>query len=125
MSVACIGSPQAPQSLMSPRCFLTAPPHSVPVWIGTHDGNAGIITGPGSQKARNLRRDPRVAISLTRPDNPFAPVVLRGRVVEWIDGDGGWRIVNEIAQKCIHSSYPRKQVRVVGVIKIEHHKTGM
>ena len=42
-------------------------PHSVPVWIGTHDGHVVVITGPGSQKARNLRRDPRVAISLTPP----------------------------------------------------------
>ena len=55
-------------------------PHSVPVWIGTHEGSAVIITGPGSQKARNLRRDPRIAISLTPPDNPFVPVVLRGRI---------------------------------------------
>jgi PPOX class probable F420-dependent enzyme len=100
-------------------------PHSVPVWIGTHEGSAVIMTGPGSQKARNLRRDPRVAISLTPPDNPFAPVVLRGRIVEWVEGDDGWRIVDEIAQKYIHSPYPREQVRVVGVLAIDHHKMGM
>jgi len=49
-------------------------PHSVPVWIGTHGEHVVFMTGPGSQKARNLRRDPRVSISLTQPDNPFVPV---------------------------------------------------
>lgn len=100
-------------------------PHSVPVWIGTHDGRVVFMTGPGSQKARNLRRDPRVAISLTSPDDPFAPVVLRGRLVGWLEGEDGRPIVDEIAQKYIHTAYPREQVRVVGVIEIDHHKTGM
>ena len=99
-------------------------PHSVPLWIGTHEGRPVILTGPDSQKARNLRRDPRIAISLTPPDNPYTPVVLSGRIVEWITGDDGWRIVDEIAQKYIHSPYPREQVRVVGVIEIDHHKMG-
>ncbi|MFC6704592.1 pyridoxamine 5'-phosphate oxidase family protein [Flexivirga alba] len=66
-------------------------PHSVPVWIGTVGDRVAIMTGPDSRKARNLRRDPRVAISLTPPDEPFSPVILRGRVVEWLDGEQGGR----------------------------------
>ena len=100
-------------------------PHSVPVWIGTHNGRVVIMTGPGSQKARNLRRDPRLAISLTSPGNPLVPVVLRGRLVVWLDGDEGRRVVDEIAQKYIHAAYPREQVRVVGVIEIDQHTVGM
>ena len=38
------------------------------------------LTGPDSRKARNLRRDPRVALSLTEDGNPYSPVVVRGRV---------------------------------------------
>jgi hypothetical protein len=33
-------------------------PHSVPVWIGTDGDHVAVLTGPGSRKARNLRRDP-------------------------------------------------------------------
>ncbi len=99
-------------------------PHSVPVWIGTHQGHVVIMTGPGSQKARNLRRDPRIAISLATPDNPYAPVALRGSVVEWLDGEEGWTVVDQIAQKYIHASYGREQDRVVGVIEIDHHTMG-
>ncbi|MFL6106175.1 MAG: PPOX class F420-dependent oxidoreductase [Marmoricola sp.] len=100
-------------------------PHSVPVWIGTHEGKVVIMTGPESQKARNLRHDPRVALSLTPPDRPFEPVVLRGRVVTWLDGTEGWRVVDAMAQKYIGGPYGRDQERVVGVIEIEHQKRGM
>src|SRR3979490_1504891 len=72
-------------------------PHSVPVWIGTHGDHVAILTGPGTRKAGNLRRDPRVALSLTPTDNPFQPVIVRGRVVEWIEGDAAWQIIDRIS----------------------------
>jgi PPOX class probable F420-dependent enzyme len=100
-------------------------PHSVPVWVGTHEGCVVIMTGPDSQKARNLQRDPRVAISLTPADNPFAPVVLRGRVVTWLTGDEGWTVVDAIAEKYIHAPYGRDQERVVGMIAVDHYRMGM
>ena len=100
-------------------------PHSVPVWIGTHEKYVVIMTGPESQKARNLRRDPRVAISLTPPENPFQPVILRGEVVEWLDGEQGWAVVDQIAHKYLGTPYGRDQERVVGLIEIDHQATGM
>lgn len=100
-------------------------PHSVPVWIGTHGEHVVIMTGPGSQKARNLRRDPRTAISLTPPDNPFEPVALRGRVVKWLDGTEGWAVVDAIAHKYIGSPYSREQERIVAVIELDRYRVGM
>jgi PPOX class probable F420-dependent enzyme len=95
-------------------------PHSVPVWSGTHGDHVVIMTGPGSRKARNLRRDPRVALSLTEPDNPFRPVILRGRVVEWVTGDAGWEIVDRIAAKYLGGPYSRDEERVVALIEPDH-----
>lgn len=100
-------------------------PHSVPVWIGTHEGHVVIMTGPGSRKARNLRRDPRIAISLTPPDDQFQPVTIRGEVVEWLDGDQGWEIIDQIAHKYLGAPYGRDQVRVVGVIEVDHQDMGV
>ena len=100
-------------------------PHSVPVWVGTHEDHVVILTGPGSQKARNLRRDPRVAISLTPTDNPFSPVVLRGRVIRWLSGEEGWKVIDAIAEKYIHAPYDRRQDRVVAVIEVDHYRIGM
>lgn len=94
-------------------------PHSIPVWIDTHDDRIAILTGPASRKARNIRRDPRVAISLTRNDNPYDPVIIRGRVVEWVDGDAGWEIIDRIAMKYIGSAYSRDEERIVLLIEPE------
>ncbi len=100
-------------------------PHAVPVWIGTHGEQVVVFTGPDSRKARNLRRDPRAAISLTPPDNPFQPVVIRGRVVEWLDGEAGWEIVDRMSVKYTGQPYPREEERIVAVIEPERQKLGL
>jgi PPOX class probable F420-dependent enzyme len=99
-------------------------PHSVPVWIGTHGDHVAILTGPGSRKARNLRRDPRVALSLTPPGNPFQPVIVRGRVVEWIEGDAAWEIVDRISAKYTGGPYARGEERVVALITPDRQSMG-
>ena len=100
-------------------------PHSVPVWVGTHQDHVVIMTGPSSQKARNLQVDPRVAISISPADDPFYPVILRGRVVTWLSGEEGWAVVDAIAEKYIHAPYDRRQERVVGMIAVDHYRMGM
>lgn len=92
-------------------------PHSVPVWIGTHGDHIAILTGPGSRKARNLRRDPRVAISLTEADNPLRPFVVRGEVVRWVEGGDAWEIIDRICGKCLGGPYSREEERVVALIE--------
>jgi PPOX class probable F420-dependent enzyme len=99
-------------------------PHSVPVWIGTDGDQVAILTGPGSRKARNLRSDPRVALSLTPADNPFQPVIVRGRVVEWLAGDAAWEIVDRISTKYTGGPYPREQERVVALIEPDRQSLG-
>jgi PPOX class probable F420-dependent enzyme len=99
-------------------------PHSVPVWVGTEGDHVVILTGPGSRKARNLRRDPRVALSLTPADNPFQPVIIRGRVVEWVEGDAAWQIVDRVAAKYIGGPYSRGEERVVALIEPDRQSAG-
>lgn len=100
-------------------------PHSIPLWVTTVGERIAFLTGPDSQKARNLRRDPRVALSITPVDNPHEPVIIRGRVVEWLDGDAGWEIVDEIAMKYLGTPYPREQERIVALIEPERQTVGM
>ncbi|GAA0461544.1 PPOX class F420-dependent enzyme [Paractinoplanes deccanensis] len=92
-------------------------PHAVPVWVGTHGDHIVFLTGPGSRKARNLRRDPRVALSIAPADNPFEPIVIRGRVVAWLDGDEAWQIIDEISTKYVGAPYSRELERVVALIE--------
>jgi len=100
-------------------------PHTVPLWVDTRGEQVVFLTGPGSRKARNLRRDPRVALSLTAADNPFEPIVIRGRVVEWLEGDEAWEVVDRIAAKYIGGPYPRDEERVVAVVEPERQNVGV
>ncbi|WP_182886866.1 TIGR03618 family F420-dependent PPOX class oxidoreductase [Microbispora sp. H10885] len=100
-------------------------PHSVPLWAGTHGDHIVFLTGPHSRKARNLRRDPRVALSLTAADNPFEPVIVRGRVVRWLEGDAAWEIIDQISAKYIGRPYSRTEERVVAVVEPERQTVGV
>ena len=100
-------------------------PHATPVYVGVHGDRIVLFTGPGSRKARNLRLDPRLALSIAPADNPFRPVVIRGRVVEWIEGDAAWPIVDQLALKYTGVPYSRGQERVVAVIEPERQTIGV
>jgi PPOX class probable F420-dependent enzyme len=100
-------------------------PHSVPVWIGVEGDRVVVLTGPGSRKARNLRRDPRVALSIAPADNPFQPVTVRGRVVEWVEGDAAWEIIDRLAAKYIGAPYSRELDRIVLVIEPVRQNVGV
>ncbi|MBM0275905.1 TIGR03618 family F420-dependent PPOX class oxidoreductase [Micromonospora tarensis] len=100
-------------------------PHATPVYVGTHDEHIVIFTGPGTRKARNLRRDPRLALSIAPADNPFTPIAVRGRVVNWIDGDLAWSIIDRIVATYTDQTYPRDDERVVAVIEPDHQTVGI
>jgi PPOX class probable F420-dependent enzyme len=100
-------------------------PHATPVYVGALGDRVVFFTGPGMRKARNLRRDPRMALSITPVDNPYQPVTIRGRVVEWIEGDAAWEIIDQLATKYTGMPYPREQERVVAVIEPERQTTGV
>jgi PPOX class probable F420-dependent enzyme len=100
-------------------------PHTTPVYVGAHGDHIVFFTGPGKRKARNLRRDPRVALSIVPAGDVFTPVVVRGRVVEWIEGDAAWEIIDQLATKYTGAPYPRGQERVVAVIEPERQAVGI
>ena len=100
-------------------------PHTTPVYVGADGDRIVFFTGPDKRKARNLRRDPRLALSIAPVDNPFQPVVIRGRVVEWIEGDAAWQIVDQLSAKYTGAPYPRGQERVVAVIEPGRQSVGI
>jgi PPOX class probable F420-dependent enzyme len=57
-------------------------PQSVPVWVGREGEHLVVCTGEGSLKAKNTKRDPRVALSIVDFTNPYEEVQIRGQVVE-------------------------------------------
>jgi hypothetical protein len=43
-------------------------------------------------------------------------VIIRGRVVEWLDGPAAWEVIDRIATKYIGGPYSRDEQRVVALI---------
>jgi PPOX class probable F420-dependent enzyme len=95
-------------------------PHSVPVWAGIEAGMIAFLTSPGSRKARNLAADPRVAISVTGRDNPYAMALVRGRVTARLEGRPAWDIIDRISRKYTGQPYPLRTGRVVFLIEPDH-----
>ena len=95
-------------------------PHTVPVWAGIDDGKIAFLTSPNSRKARNLAADPRVAISVTDRNQPYAMASVRGRVTARLDGEPAWDIIDRISRKYTGQPYPLRADRVVFLIEPEH-----
>ena len=95
-------------------------PHSVPVWVGMEDGRIAVMTSPNSRKARNLERDPRVALSIVDQARPLVMAAVRGRVTERVEGERGWAIIDRLSQKYLGQPYPLRTDRVVYLIEPEH-----
>jgi hypothetical protein len=45
---------------------------------------------------------------------------IRGRVVERVDGDAGWAIIDRIAHKYLGGSYQLREDRVAFLVEAEH-----
>jgi len=94
-------------------------PQVTPVWV-THDGTHVIVnTAEGRQKPRNLRRDPRVAVSVVDRENPFRYVLVRGRVSDIIGGEEAWQSIEALSQKYNGRAYPRREGEERLLIKID------
>ena len=96
-------------------------PQAAPVWVDLEGDRILVGTGEGSLKARNTKRDARIALSLVAYDNPYVEAQLRGRVAErWTDTD--FKIMDRISRKYIRKEFPMRDnpdKRVVLVIEIE------
>ena len=100
--------------------ILCASPRFTPVWVGREGDRILICTGEGSLKAKNTRRDPRVALSLIDFHDPYKEAQLRGRVVERRP-DADFTYMDPISQKYTGKPFPFRspEGRVALVIEIE------
>jgi PPOX class probable F420-dependent enzyme len=83
-------------------------PHSVPVWILREGDRVVFFTQPGTRKARNLARDPRVAISLVDLERPYRTAQLRGRVAETREGDEALETIDRLSEKYTGAPFPMR-----------------
>lgn len=95
-------------------------PQAAPVWVALEGDRILIGTGESSLKARNTRRDPRVALSIVDMGDPYSEAQLRGRIVERrLDGD--LRGMDAIARKYTGLPFPWRtpEGRVILVVEVD------
>ena len=81
-------------------------PQVTPVWVEMEGDRIAVNTAEGRIKPRNVRRDPRVAISIVRQENPYQAAYIRGRVVE-LRHEGADESIDRLAKKYIgEDRYP-------------------
>ena len=98
-------------------------PQNNPVWFGWDGEFVRFSQTTGRQKYRNVQDEPRVALSIVDPQNPYRYLEVRG-AVERIDPDPDNAFINSMANKYMGVEvYPWHQPgdeRVVLVIRPEH-----
>ena len=102
-------------------------PQVSPVWIDL-DGEHLIVNSEARRlKVRNIKRDPRVSVSIQNASNPYQYIEIRGKAVD-VTEKGGFEGIDKLAKKYMGvDKYPNNlpdDKRVV--IKIEpQHVAGM
>jgi PPOX class probable F420-dependent enzyme len=94
-------------------------PHSVAVWVGIEGDRVVFFTQPQSQKARNLARDARVAISITDHDNPYRTARIRGRLVDTLEGEDALKVIDGLSQRYTGAPFPMRS-GVVFLVEPDH-----
>ena len=97
-------------------------PQLTQTWVDTDGERVLINTVQGYRKAKNVERDPRVALAFSDPANPSRYYEVRGRVVE-ATTEGGAEHIEKLARRYLGGPYPwyggRDQTRLVLAIEPE------
>jgi PPOX class probable F420-dependent enzyme len=95
-------------------------PHTAATWYLWEDGRVLVNMDATRKRLDHLRRDPRVALTVTgRGDDWYRQITLRGRVVELADDDD-LSGIDRLSQQYTGNAYLRRdQRRVNGWIEVE------
>ncbi len=99
-------------------------PQVTPVWVMPANGRILVNSILGRKKARNLRGEPRVALSWQNPESPYSNASIQGRVVESYTGDRAEADIDALGEKYLgERPYPWRrpgQQRITFLIEPTH-----
>jgi PPOX class probable F420-dependent enzyme len=97
-------------------------PQVTPVWFDFDGTNLLINTARGRMKDRNLQRDPRVAVAISDPENPYRYIGIQGKVTSMTES-GADAHIDKLAKKYLNKdNYPFRapgEVRVLLTIALQ------
>jgi len=80
-------------------------PQALLTWVDTDGEHILVNTEPQRQKARNIRRDPRITVLIHSADDPWDWAEVRGHVAETVDGEQARQHIDELSRKYVGSDY--------------------
>ena len=98
-------------------------PQVTPVWIDYDGTHIRFNTARGRVKTKNLERNPRIAMSVQDPENPYRYVQVKGRVTEMTE-KGADEHIDALAKKYLgQDRYPHRRPGEVRVtVKVAPEK---
>lgn len=99
-------------------------PQSSVVWARRDGDTVVFATVQGRRKERNIRRDPRVSVSVFDLADPENYVEIRGRAE--VSVEGGRELIDELSRKYVGTDFPAEPPEVVRVLVrvVPEHITG-
>jgi PPOX class probable F420-dependent enzyme len=102
-------------------------PHVSTIWIDLDGDHVVFNTSEGNRKVSNIRRDPRVGISVFDQKDPYEQVVIRGTVTD-ITTEGADAHIDRLAKKYLGlETYPwlgAGEQRLIVRVRPDHVSTG-
>jgi len=74
-------------------------PQVSPVWIDRDGDTILVNTAAGRVKDRNMRREPRVALSIPSGGDFYDKVDIRGHVADLVEGEEAERHIDKLSKK--------------------------
>ena len=91
-------------------------PQSSVIWLHYNDGCIYFNSITGRQKYRNIKKDPKVTLLITDPDNPYRYIEVRGKITV-ITSRKANEFVDALAKKYLgFDVYPNHRIGVTRVI---------
>jgi len=85
-------------------------PQATPLWFDYDNDRLRINTATGRRKQRNLDQNPKVALVILDPANPYRYLQIRGRVVRKVTGAAAEEHIDRLAKKYLNQErYPFRQ----------------
>jgi PPOX class probable F420-dependent enzyme len=88
----------APQFAVIATLMPDGSPQTSTVWVDTDGDHVLVNTSEGRVKPANVRRDPRVALTVWDREDPYRQVIVRGRVVE-LTHEGAEDHIDELSRR--------------------------
>ena len=80
-------------------------PQALLTWVDTDGEHLLVNTEPQRQRAKNVRRDPRITVLIHSDSDPWDWSEVRGRVVGTVDGSEAREHIDKLSRKYVGTDY--------------------